>query len=61
MQSIDPNMILEALKLTLSGDNEQISRGDSAILSISFRPGFVKNLLIISTNSNVSFFDNFPG
>jgi hypothetical protein len=53
---MDPNHLVEALKLILSGDNNQIKRGDNVMAQAKQSDCFIKTLMIIANNTNVSSF-----
>jgi hypothetical protein len=54
---MDPNHIVEALKLILSGDNDQITRGESVMHQARSSDTFIKTLMIIANSQEVRIMD----
>lgn len=51
---IDPQIIVEALKLVLSGDNQKISEGESVLSSAKQTDCYIKTLMVIANSAEVS-------
>ena len=50
---MDPNHLVEALQLILSGDNDSIARGTNVMEQAKKSDCYLKTLMIIANNSEV--------
>lgn len=53
---MDPNLLVEALKLILSGDNSLIERGENIMKMAKDSDCYLKTLMIIANSSEVIFY-----
>ena len=50
---IDPQIIVEALKLVLSGDNQKIAEGEAVLSSAKKTDCYLRSLMIVANSAEV--------